>query len=60
MQINLWYHIHISTISLSTVRLPKRKTVRYNFIFRTSRSPSTSQENANQVDVATEHKPYVR
>jgi hypothetical protein len=58
MQINLWYHIHISTISLSTVRLSKRKTVRYNIVFRTTRSPSKSQQNAKQVDVAVEHKRY--
>jgi len=60
MHINLWYQIHISTISLSTVRLSKRKTVRYNLIFRTTRSKSKSQQNAKQVDVAVEHKPYDR
>jgi hypothetical protein len=60
MQINLLYQIHISTVSLSTVRLSKRKTVRYNPIFRTKRSPSKSQQNAKQVDVAVEHKPYER
>ena len=60
MQIILWYQIHISTISLSTVRLSKRKTVRYNLIFSTTRSPSKSQQNAKKVGLAVDHKPYER
>jgi hypothetical protein len=39
MQINLWYQIHISAISLSTVRLSKRKNCTLQSYFPHKKKP---------------------